>query len=77
MTENPVPLQPPVVVADPSKPWKALVPIVLGVVYAVWQAVAAAMGAGPWTTQDTVTVVGAAITALIVYLVPNPQVVKE
>ena len=65
------------VVDEPTKPWKALVPVVLGVLYAVWQAVQAAYSDNEWTQQDTITVVGAAIAALLVYLVPNPKAVER
>ena len=60
--------------ADPKKPWKALVPIVLGVLYAVIEAVQIATGDGAWDNDDTMAVIAAAVTALGVYLVRNPRV---
>jgi len=60
--------------ADPKKPWKALVPIVVGVLYAVVEAVQIATGDGAWDNDDTLAVIAAAITALGVYLVRNPKV---
>jgi hypothetical protein len=67
---NPTPV--PVTVPDPKRPWKALVPIALGIIYTVWQAIEVALGDNEWSEQDTLTVIGALITALLVYFVPNP-----
>lgn len=60
--------------ADPKKPWKALVPIVIGVLYAVIEAVQISLGDGSWDNDDWMAVIAAAITALGVYLVRNPKV---
>lgn len=62
-------------VADnPTKPWKAAVPIVLAALYALVEAVRIAYSDAVWDTNDTIAVVLAVITAVAVYLVPNPKV---
>jgi hypothetical protein len=60
--------------ADPKKPWKALIPVLFAALYAVAEAIQIATGDGAWDTDDTKAVVGALITAVVVYFVRNPKV---
>ena len=61
-------------VADPQRPWKALVPVVFAAIYAVIEAVQISVGDGAWDNDDTIAVVISLVTAVGVYLTKNPIV---
>lgn len=60
--------------ADPKKPWKALVPVVVGILYAVIEAVQIQLGTGEWDNDDWIAVALALVSAIGVYLTRNPKV---
>lgn len=62
--------------ADKKRPWKALVPIVIGVLYTVIEAIQVAYDDNAWDKNDTFTVVLLALSAVMAYFVPNPIVRK-
>jgi hypothetical protein len=63
--------------ADPKKPWKALVPIIFGILYAVFEAVQIALGDGSWDNDDTTAVVVALLSAVVVFLTRNPKIAER
>ena len=63
--------------ADPKKPWKALVPLAFGILYAVIEAVQISIGDGAWDNDDTIAVVLSVITAIGVYVTRNPKIAER
>lgn len=63
------------VVADPKRPWKAIVAILIPIAITVVQLVQSSLNDGSWTNEDTFNVVLAVLGAVAVYFVPNPIVV--
>jgi hypothetical protein len=61
-------------VDDPQKPLKALIPVAIGILYAVVEAARIAFGDQQWDMNDTIAVILAALTAAAVYFVPNPKI---
>jgi len=68
---NPVPVA---AVADPKRPWKAIVAVLIPIAITVVQLVQSSLYDGAWTNEDTFNVVLALLGALAVYFVPNPIV---
>lgn len=63
--------------ADPKKPWKALIPVLFAALYAVAEVVQISLGDGAWDGDDTKAVVGALITAVVVYFTRNPKIAER
>lgn len=70
----PTPASVTTVQADPKKPWKAIVAILIPIAITVVQLVQSNLYDGTWTTEDTFNVVLAVLGAVAVYFVPNPIV---
>jgi|GraSoiStandDraft_24_1057298.scaffolds.fasta_scaffold24012_4 hypothetical protein len=66
-----------VVTADPKRPWKAIVAVLIPIAITVVQLVQSSLNDGAWTNEDTFNVILAVLGAVGVYLVPNPIVKAE
>lgn len=75
-TTLPTPNQSTPVEDDPKRPWKAVVAIVLAVAITLVQVIQSQWGDGNWTREDTIVTVLAFLSALTVYLVPNPKIIS-
>jgi hypothetical protein len=62
------------VVDDPKRPWKAIVAAAIAVLIIVVQVVQSQWADGSWTREDTFVTALALLSALGVYLTPNPKV---